>query len=268
MLQISIFKSYILSFGYSMKSKLLICLMLFISIQSRTTGLELAAGAIVAGKILSTKTVRTMGAVATGYFLNTAAGKLIVAKFKDLMLRKIFAKHVSNKFQLNQSSSNILSRFKGSTDINYFSKTSSSLASMKEKIGSLNPFRNAGSKMNLFYSSEHGAASYESSSTIKNVFERFRNASGSASTETVGVTNVMAQQARGFCPKIENNFYTGGYWKGFAQGSFAAWFMAWYLNSERKDKKEESLLVSDDKKQLSDHEFLKNDPFTRLDLAS
>jgi hypothetical protein len=237
-----------------MKIKLFLCLILLMPIQTRTIGLELAAGAVVVGAILRTKVVRTMGAVSLGYFLNTTAGRQATAKFKDFVVKRMLANYEANNFALGSSSSSMVSRFYKSSDVSIFSKTSSSVASIKEKMKAMNSFVWTNSKLNFFHNSQdHIGSDHSSNSKIGRTFNRLRNSyyktTESESTSFVHeasdpkVTNIMAQKVSGFCPKIENNYYSGNYYKGALHGSFAAWLSAWYLAKDDEDKedKEESL---------------------------
>jgi hypothetical protein len=184
----------------------------------------------------------------------------LAVKVKDLAFKKMFANHQVNNFQLPSSYSDIVSSFSGPKDmavfskassIAVFSKVSSSLASIKEKITSINPFKLRDSKINLFYSSEHGIGSQASSWLGSPAFRAagaqsygIGQAAASGFIHDAKVTNVMAPKVSGVCPKIENNFNFGGYWKGFAHGSFGAWLTAWFLTGDKKEKEEKSNLVS------------------------
>ena len=227
-----------------MKNKLFFCLMLLVSMQIKAiTGLELATGAIVY-KALKTQTAKTMGAVILGYFLNTAMGRQLSVNIKDLMLKKMLSNQAENNFRISSGPDKI-SNFSEVRDIVGFSKASSYVALIKEKFSAMNPFGYVNSKLNLFYDSEKvlGAQGFNgingcfhSQSTLGKIVPHLAN--------DAKVTNIMtAQQARGFCPKIENNFYTGGYWKGFAHGSFGAWLSAYFLTSDKSQEKKEEVAV-------------------------
>jgi hypothetical protein len=266
------------SLGGILKNRLLLCVGLLAAVELRPTGLELVAGAL-AYKALSSKTVKTLGAVLAGYFLNTVAGKQLAAKIKDLTVKKMFTNYTNN-FELSRpiqdSYSDPVLSFLKQSSVGAFSKASSSLASIKEKMRSVNPFKIRDSKINLFYSSEHAGVSQVFSAGI---YQPFRTAT--AQTDGAGqaaassfvydakVTNVMAQQVRGFGSKIENNFNFGSYWKGFAHGSFGAWLTAWFLTVDTKNKEEKNSLILHDPA-LSKESFLdkQQEPLIKQDLAS
>lgn len=249
-----------------MNIRLALFLILVMPIETRPTGLELAAGAIIVGTALRTKVVKTMSAVMAGYFLNTAAGKRVSA----FMLQRMLGNYGTNNFQLESCSLNIGSHFSAFKDVSVFSKASSSVARIKEKIKSISPFSQEDSNLNFFHGFGDRMSSdcnnISGSSILYKLRDGFYKTKETESTaQNQKVVNVMAQQASGFCPKIENNYYSGNYWKGAFQGSFAAWLSVWLLTDNARDKERDkmkqqiddySTQIEDLKKQLSTHQKL------------
>ncbi len=249
-----------------MNIRLVLFLILVMPIDARPTGLEVAAGAVVVGAALRTKAVKTIGAVMTGYFLNTAAGKRVSA----FMLQRMFGNYGINNFQLGSYSSNIGSHFSAFKDVSVFSKAPSSIASIKEKIKSISPFSQEDSNLNFFHGFGDRLSSDCNNINGSNILYRLRDdfyktKETEFTAQNQKVVHVMAQQASGFCPKIENNYYSGNYWKGAFHGSFAAWLSAWVLTDTTRYKEQDkmkqrvddySIQIEDLKKQFSTHQKL------------
>jgi hypothetical protein len=248
-----------------MNIRLVLFLVLVMPVKANPTGLEVAAGAVIV-VALRTKVVKTIGAVMTGYFLNTAAGKRVSA----FMLQRMFGNYVTNNFELGSYSSSIISNLSASKDVASFSKTSSSVASIKEKIKSISLFGQRDSNLNSFHGFGDRISSAFNNTSGSNILHKlrddfYRSKEGEFTAQNQKVVNMMAQQVSGFCPKIENNYYSENYWKGAFHGSFAAWLSAWFLkdsarNEEQQALKEQlddySIEIEDLKKQISRYQEL------------
>lgn len=213
---------------------------IFLPLQVRSiAGTELIAGAIVY-KILSTQVVRTMGAVMAGYFLNSSAGREFSGKIKDFAVKKIFSNHEANNFRLI-SNSDLSSYFYSSSfienkfdSIDKFSKTTN-IQAAAQKLKAIESFSRATSKISLFCTkAKNVGADFLNAEKVQMLKNGKHSRFCQEENKTTG--QFMGQQVKGFCPKIENNFYSDSYWKGFAQGSFASWLSVWLLSSNKKEK--------------------------------
>ena len=239
-----------------MNKKIIALLILSIHFSTKPLALELFAGAM-AGRAMSSPTVRTAGWVATGYMLHTPVGKKI-ASFSFMQARQMVSRLMygsGHQIAANATTPNLIDasfrsiQLAGKNSMNLFRAMPASIAALRQKVGALsfsNPF--VGRTVSPFEASSSVASS------MRKTFAGYKNNfSAGAATAGAGAAEgtYTAQQVNGMFPRITNNYYhsapehgSAKFWKGFAGGSFAAWTTNRWFDSREKKNNEGQKVVA------------------------
>lgn len=214
---------------------------------------EIVLGAVGAAaiKVATSPTGKAARWAATGYLLNTPAGKKIAAlgfaKFRQVMAGRLITSGATAHVGIVRASCNSLRSY-GQGSIELFKNLPKSIAGFRTRIAVLR-FKSPFVRVKEFHGHSYSAKSFESTtSTTTDSFAQakckigqrfaYRKASSVGSSVALSANvqnNYTAYQARGLFPRI--NYYHGDqgrfkFWKGFAIGSFASWTAAWCLGNQ------------------------------------
>lgn len=246
-----------------MNKKIIALLILSIHFSTKPLALELFAGAM-AGRAMTSPTVRTAGWVAAGYMLHTPIGHK-VASFSFMQARQMFSRLMygsGSQIAANAATPNLINaslksiQLAGKNSMSLFKAMPASIAALRQKMGALslsNPFI------------RRTVTPFEPSSSIassmRKTFAGYKNAfSAGAATAGAGAAEgtYTAQQVNGLFPRITNNYYhsapeqgSAKFWKGFASGSFAAWTTNRWFDSREKKNNEEQKAVAFSAREMS-----------------